>query len=168
MSEPIFERDKNVKVFWTEKDTLMARARMEDTAHALEADVEFAYPGLEIVGIEGRFVRQPHPECGMALKRLEQAMGLQIKKGLIQNLEETIGGAYGCTHMTNLVLEACFAGLQGSFEKGKQVIESSISPMPEAREERINIFLKFRPQTRNACVVFSDQSPLMKKIEELD
>lgn len=167
MDEPIFERDKNVKVFWTDGGTLLARARMSDTAHTIEADVEFTYPGLEITGIEGRFVRQPHPECGMALKQLEEAKGLRIEKGLIQTLEDTIGGPHGCIHMTNLVLEACFAALQGSFEKGKQVIEKSLSPMPETREERIKIFLKFRPQTRNACVVFSDESPLMKKIEEL-
>ncbi len=88
---------------------------------------------------------------------LPRAVGLEIKKGLTQRMEQTIGGKDGCSHLTNLVMEACHASIQGQYLSLRESFDDLLDQMTHT--ERTKWFLTARPQMIDSCVAYRGDSP---------
>jgi len=164
MSDVIYRRKKDVSIHLIDGGITVI-AHMEDRAHEMVAEVDVFLPGMKILDVRGRMIRIPHEECRKALATLPRAVGLEIKRGLSVLMEETIGGGTGCSHMTNLVMEACYCSFQGQYAAFRERFPDLGDDMTP--EERMKLFMTMRPQMLNSCALYSDDSILVKKAREL-
>jgi len=110
----LFHRRKDSRVEWDEAAGLFeARVDMRDRFHDKGVRVVFSYPDLVIRAVEPRMDRTPYPVCPDALARAAECVGMKVQAGLQLMMNRTIGGSEGCTHVTQLVLDACHAAVQG-------------------------------------------------------
>ena len=110
----LFHRRKDSRVEWDEAAGLFeARVDMVDRFHDMGVRVVLSYPDLVIRAVEPRMDRTPYPVCPDALARAAECVGMKVQAGLQLMMNRTIGGPEGCTHVTQLVLDACHAAVQG-------------------------------------------------------
>jgi len=164
MSEVIYRRNKNVSIHLIDGGITVI-AYMADRVHEMEVEVDVGLPGMEILDVRGRMIRIPHEGCEKALAALPRAVGLEIKRGLSVKMEETIGGSIGCSHMTNLIMEACYCSIQGQYAAFRENFPDLGDDMTP--EERMKLFMTIRPQMINSCALYSDESELVKGARKL-
>jgi len=164
MSDVIYRRNKDVSIRLI-NGGITVTAHMQDRAHQMEVDVDVELPSMKILDVRGRMLRVPHEGCEKALSVLPRAVGLGIKRGLSVMMEETIGGSIGCSHMTNLVMEACYCSVQGQYAAFRQNFPDLGDDM--LPEERMKLFMTISPNMINSCALYSDESELVKKARKL-
>ncbi len=156
---PIFNRKKNVDIHLGD-GFITVDAHMADNYHEMEVSLDISIPAMIITDIRGQMIRVPHERCREALAALPHAKGLEIKKGLTQRMEETIGGKVGCSHLTNLVMEACHASIQGQYLSLRESFGDLLDEMTPA--ERTKWFLTTRPQMIDSCAAYRGDAPIVK------
>ncbi|MBN1572938.1 MAG: DUF2889 domain-containing protein [Deltaproteobacteria bacterium] len=156
----VYNRKKDVNIYITDFG-LTVVAVMEDRAHNMEVELDIELPTMVISDIRGRMPRIPREECREALPALQRAAGLEIKRGLSVKMEETIGGKIGCSHMTNLVMEACYCSFQGHYMKLREIAGDILDEMSDP--ERMKAFVSIMPRMLDSCIVYSEASSLIKE-----
>jgi len=122
----LFHRRVESRVTWDETQSAFdVRVDMNDAFHDIGVRVTFSYPDLVIRQVVPRMDRTPYPVCPSALERASACVGLQVQVGLQLLVQRSIGGAEGCRHITQLVLDACHAAVQGLLaihsDRGSQI-----------------------------------------------
>lgn len=154
----LFHRKKDYRVLWNSTENrFMVTVSMKDPFHDMGVEVVFQYPDLIIVSIKPWVNQTPYPICPTALIRISKCVGLQVKPGLAFLLERQIGGKEGCTHLTNLILDACHISVQGLL--AKKCMEMGNPQQPYPPEDKIAFLEQHRLSVRNTCVAYSVQSP---------
>jgi hypothetical protein len=156
--KPPFNRKKNVDIRTADR-SIIVTAHMVDNYHEMEAELRISMPDMVIRSVVGRMIKVPDERCREAGAVLEKAVGLEIKRGLTQLMEQTIGGRNGCSHMTNLVMEACHASVQGIYLSLRGEFGDILDEMTIA--ERVKSFMLMRPQMIDSCVSYRSTSPLI-------
>ena len=81
--------------------------------HHLIARLWVRGPDLTITAAEAEMRRVPRDLCPEILPGLQKLVGLRIITGYTQKVKNLIGGAKGCSHLTNLFLTMGPAAVQG-------------------------------------------------------
>jgi hypothetical protein len=156
----VFNRKKNVDIRLGDGFITVA-AHLSDNYHEMEVVLDITIPEMVITDIRGRMIRVPHEHCRDALNTLTAAVGLEIRKGLTQRMEKAVGGKIGCTHFTNLVMEACHASIQGQYLSLKDTFGDLLDEMTPT--ERTKWFLTTRPEMIDSCVAYRGGSPAVEE-----
>lgn len=156
-----FTRTEYVGIERPAKERVIAHGFLDDYIYSMELDVEFSLPQHEITRIDGRMKRYTTPECPSADEILQSAVGMRIEPGLTDKIKKEIGRA-GCRHYATLLLECCHAVGSASITFARQDLEEEGLPADDDAVRRR--FLELRPDMRNSCMVYSEQSPLMKRL----
>ncbi|MBN1882603.1 MAG: DUF2889 domain-containing protein [Deltaproteobacteria bacterium] len=164
MTDVIYRRKKDISIRSIDGG-ITVLVHMEDRVHEMKVEVDVGLPKMKILDIRGHMIRIPHEECGKALEALPRAVGLEIKRGLSVLMEETIGGSIGCTHMTNLVMEACYCSIQGQYAAFRETFPALGDDLTP--EERMKLFMTMRPDMINSCALYSNDSELVKRARKL-
>ncbi len=103
---------------------------------------------LTILAAEAKTLAGPFQICPDAAGNIKNMVGLQISKGWRRSVQKAIGGAAGCTHITEMMGPIATTALQTIFGE-------------EARQRRAgmsDIDKQNRPTTslRNSCLAFAD------------
>jgi hypothetical protein len=159
----VFNRKKNVDIRLLD-GFITVTAHMADNYHEMAVVLDITIPGMVITCIHGRMIRVPHERCRDGLTALPGAVGLEVKRGLTQRMEETIGGKDGCSHLTNLVMEACHASIQGQYLSLREAFGDLLDEMTPA--ERTKWFLTTRPQMIDSCVAYRGDSPIILEAKQ--
>jgi len=159
----VFNRKKNVDIHLGD-GFITVTAHMADNYHEMEVVLDIAIPDMVITSITGRMIRIPHERCREGLSALSRAVGLEIKKGLTLRMEEAVGGKDGCSHLTNLIMEACHASIQGQYLSLKESFGDLLDEMTPT--ERTKWFLETRPQMIDSCVAYRHDSPAVIEAKE--
>jgi hypothetical protein len=157
---PIFCRNKHVG---TENvpEGLKIRTVVEETFFSAEVELMVHLPGLEIAAVKGQIRRAVTPSCWKALPLLQKVVGERVSEGLTKRVDDLIGRADGCTHMTNLVLESCHAAALG-FRQQKM---AEFEAQGLSHEEFYREWVRTRPkELLNSCVAFAEGSPLLARL----
>lgn len=148
MEELILERNRQYKVFWTERSSYLFKCSFEDNYHHLEVEVEVTFPDWIIVNATGKWVRWPHEICLQALDILGKLKGLYVGKGFRQKLTELAVGPHGCTQVFDIVLETSiltlFVGNRARLDK--------IEKQPESPDEQVERLARERPWIIDSCL----------------
>lgn len=156
----VFNRKKNVDIHLND-GFITITAHMADNYHEMEVVLDITIPDMVIADVRGRSIRIPHERCADALSVLPRAVGLEIKKGLTQRMEQTIGGKIGCSHLTNLVMEACHASIQGQYLSLRGSSGGLLDEMTPT--ERTKWFLTTRPQMIDSCAAYRGDAPIVRE-----
>ncbi|MDP2726911.1 MAG: DUF2889 domain-containing protein, partial [Dehalococcoidia bacterium] len=157
---PTFFRNKHVG---TENvaDGLRIRTTLEETFFSAEVEVHVKMPSLEIASVTGQMRRGITPQCSGALAILHKVEGERVSEGLTKRVDDLIGRADGCTHMTNLVLESCHAAALGF----RQVKMAEAEAQGLSHEDFYAEWVRTRPKELiNSCVAFAEDSPLLARL----
>jgi len=156
-----FTRTKYVTLDRPTKDKIVAHGILEDYIYAMDLDVEFSFPDCEITAITGKMRRYTTPECPSADKILQGAVGMRIESGLTNRVKKEIGRA-GCRHYATLLLECCHAVISAWIGFAKQDLEDEGLPVDDDAVRRR--LLEQAPNLKNSCMVYSEESALMKRL----
>jgi hypothetical protein len=150
----LFHRKKDYKVFWKEAENqFVVTVTMQDDFHDMGVEVVFQYPDLIITSIQPWMSRTPYLICPTALIQISHCVGLQVKPGMAFLLDRLIGGKEGCSHITNLVLDACHVSVQGLL--AKKSMETNHPKQPYPAEDKITFLEQHNLSVRNTCVAYS-------------
>jgi hypothetical protein len=158
-----FLRNKLVEVEPLSDGQVGVRWSVADDIFKAEVNIKVRPPDLEITELTGRVDRCPHQKCIEAPDLLEDAEGVLIGGGLRKIVKGTLAGPDGCMEMSNAVLECCNAVIlhftRPRIEAGEgQELELS----EEERNARAREMLKINPRLIRSCIVYQDDSPIMK------
>jgi hypothetical protein len=162
----IFDRSIKVQVDWMDEGKFKVTGHLSDTYHEMKLNVEFSHPKLKILNIKGEFIRYPHRECLPALASLDKLIGLRFKRDFFGQIQELVGGAAGCAHLNNLLYEMGQSVVQGRFAKSDESIDELEATLP--REKWTKLWLQMMPGMRNACIAWSDESPMVKEADKVE
>lgn len=160
----LFARNKHVGTEY-EDGKLKIRTTTEETFFSGWVEIWVALPSLEIVSAQGGWRRALNEECYAASAVLEKVVGERISEGLTKRIDDLIGRADGCTHLTNLFLESCHAAALGF--RQQRMAEALAAGL--SRDDFYREWVKTRPkELLNSCVAFQEDSPVLKRITTPD
>jgi hypothetical protein len=122
--------------------------------HHLIARLWVRGPDLTITAAEGEMKRVPRDLCPDILPGLQKLVGLRIITGYTQKVKDLIGGARGCSHLTNLFLTMGPAAVQGYW--------AAYGRKPGARSLNNPAILR----VIDSCHVWRKEGPLAQSVEE--
>lgn len=71
--------------------------------HHMIVDLDVAFPGFEITGVNVEFRERPHTECTEIVGDYQKLVGVSIARGFNAKVKELFGGPRGCTHIGALL-----------------------------------------------------------------
>ena len=102
-----FQRTKLVDVVNVDDATLSVHGILTDHIFGLEVDVTIAIDTQVIESIQGQWHREETPECSRAIPFLQEAVGLSIEDGAVNQKINKSVGRRACPHFANLLVECC-------------------------------------------------------------
>ena len=149
----IFRRRKDYSTEWDEQTQRMdVTVTMVDRFHDMGVTVTFTYPDLVIAAVTSRMTRTPYPVCPGALAAVQACAGMKVQAGLQLMLQRRAGGARGCTHLTQLVLDACHGAVQGLLAMASQR-ESQPGQLPA--QAKIDFLEERDLSIRDSCLAYA-------------
>ena len=150
----LFRRDKAFRVDWDEGgDSFTVTVDMVDQFHDMSVVTTFSYPDLEITSVTPRMTRTPYQICPTALAAAQGCVGMRVKPAVSLLLARSMGGSEGCSHVTNLVLDACHSAVQGLLAIRRQREQGRDAPIPP--EEKIAFLESHGLAVRDSCVAYT-------------
>ncbi|MDY6880044.1 MAG: DUF2889 domain-containing protein [Desulfatiglans sp.] len=141
--------DGSLNVFWKLRDSLMD----------IEVILKVKPPDLEIVEAEADLRRMPHQECSAALELIKKSTGIRVGAGLRKIADGLLGGPQGCKVLTQAVLESANAVI---LHFTRPNLKPNDYAGPDQKIEGSRAMVKANPRMAGSCVVFGENSPVMK------
>jgi len=152
----LFNRTKTFSVDWQEKAGLfVVRVDMLDAYHDMGVEVDIEYPALLLRAVRPRMDKTPYPVCPESLKRAQACVGMKIETGLHFRLQRAVGGVEGCSHITQLLADACSAAVQGLLAIESQGEDGRSRRIPAAK--KIEVLEKYRLPIRDTCRAYAGE-----------
>jgi hypothetical protein len=121
--------------------------------HHLIARLWVRGPDLTITAAQAEMKRVPRDSCPEILPGIQKLVGLRIITGYTQKVKDLIGGAKGCSHLTNLFLTMGPAAVQGYW--------AAYGRKPGARSLNNPAILR----VIDSCHVWRKDGPLAQSLE---
>ncbi len=142
----VFSRHKSSVVEVLDTENLKVMSTLSDTRHEMIMKVYISYPNLVIKDIDAQMIRMPDDECTPAQENIKKIIGLEIGPGFKKNVLQRIGDKYGCTHLTDMVLESAKSAIQANFTLRYQQLD---------KQERTKLL---KIELKDNCVLYMDKS----------
>jgi hypothetical protein len=161
----VCSRRKDVKVFLLPSGRqFRVLAEMQDEIHHMRIEMLVNNPSLRIKEISCEMPGVPDPYCREAVNCLKPLIDRQVGPGLTRGLQ--VSAENGCTHLLNLLREACDNLL---VTQGVLARDYYTEMFPGISEEQLqHIFLWFRPQLENSCIRYANNSLFMDKVRNVE
>nr|WP_246804272.1 DUF2889 domain-containing protein [Desulfosarcina cetonica] len=137
-------------------------AEMKDSIHHLCIEMVVNHPSLRIRSIRCDMVSVPDPICRQARHCFAELIGRRVLPGLLGKNKQN--PSTGCTHLSNLFHDACYNLIIAQGHIVKKQLDDLFPGITEA--QILKFFLKFRPELRNSCVRYADNSPMMDVVRK--
>ena len=142
-------------------DRVVARGKLVDSYHELEAEVWFSFPDLVIEKLNCRLTKHPHEECQDYKKHIEKLKGVRVGRKFFSSLIEKTGFPLGCAHMNNLIYEMGMAAVQARFARWDELAPLDIENIP--KDKLIKMYLEGMPGMVDACSAWASDSAMVKR-----
>ena len=158
-----FMRNKIVEVEPLSDGTLNVFWKLTDSLMEVEVILRVKPPDLEIVEAEANLRRMPHEKCSVAIELIKKSKGIRIGSGLRKIADGMLGGPEGCKVMTQAVLESANAVI---LHFTRPNLKPNDYASPDKKIEGSSAMVKANPRMAGSCVVFAENSPVMKGIDK--
>lgn len=154
-----FLRNKVVEVEPLPDGRLDVLWRLTDSFNDIEIRLKVQPPDLTITEAEANIKRNSVKECLSAPELIKKVIDVRIGPGLRKIVRSLIGGSKGCPRLFEGVMESSNAVIL-HFTKAQLEVGEKLSS--EERLEATRENLKNNPRMARSCIVFADDSPVMK------
>jgi hypothetical protein len=157
-------RKKNVEVFLMPSGKqFRVVAQMADGTHEIQINMVVNQPSLRIKTIDCKMTKVPDTLCRSGQAFFEPIIGRRVAGRLLSELKQR--ASEGCTHLINLFHDACYTLTLAQSELGRQELNTMFPELSEA--QLYNFFLWFRPEMRNSCVRYAEDSRFMDMLAQV-
>lgn len=111
---PFFERHKSIIINQVDDTTLEVTASMKDKFHEIKTQLVFDYNSQQITGAKVDMVTVPFDLCHEVCVKMNELVGLELKKGVTRWVNEIVGTSRGCSHLVDLVTDSVKALVQSA------------------------------------------------------
>jgi len=157
-----FLRNKVVEVEPLTDGSVVVSWRLTDDLLKAEITMKVQPPDLEIVEAEAKLERLPFKAWSSAPELIKKVEGVRVGAGLRKIVQGLLGGPKGCSVLVHAVLESSNAVILHFTRPGIQAGEKL---KDEERAAGTREALKTNPRLIGSCVVFQDDSPIMKGLD---
>jgi hypothetical protein len=115
----LFSRNRSIFIFEQEgggdkegKETLFIHGHLSDSFHEMALFLRVlssSDPPYFLKEAKGNFLRFPNPVCGEAAPKLQELEGMHLLPGNKKKIISRLTGPEGCSHLSDLVIEAARA-----------------------------------------------------------
>ncbi len=110
----LFAREKSIQVDQADDGTLEVTAHFKDKFHEINTFMVFDCNSKEILKAEAKMITVPFDLCHEVCGKMSGLTGLQGTKGINKWVKEIIGGARGCAHLVDMVMDSVKALTQAT------------------------------------------------------
>lgn len=157
-----YMRNKVVEVEPQSDGGLLVSWRLTDSLLDMEVQMRVQPPDLEIREAAARVKRCSTQECLSAQELIQKVVGVRVGSGLRKIVRGLLGGAEGCSRLTEAVLE-CSNAVILHFTLPQLQAGEKLSQ--EERLASTRAMLKVNPRLVRSCIVFADDSPIMQGLD---
>ena len=162
----LYNRKKDTQVYFVpEKRQFRVSVEMQDHVHHLRLTMMVKHPSLKIDDIQCEMTGVPDPVCRDAQQCLDALIGKKVGSGLVKELNGD-WNQHGCTHLKDLFHEACYCLTQSQDVHGKDELSQLFPGITE--EQVYKIFFWFRPDIKNGCLRYTQDTPFMQRVRSTD
>jgi hypothetical protein len=157
-----FLRNKVVEVAPQSDGSLAVSWRLADDLLKAEVNLKVQPPDLEIVEAEAtleRFGAETWPSAPELIKKVK---GIRIGSGLRKIVQGLLGGPKGCSLLVHAVLESANAVI---LNYTRPVVQLGEKLEGQEKVDSLREMIKTNPRLVRSCVVFQDDSPIMKGLD---
>ncbi|MFH2011857.1 MAG: DUF2889 domain-containing protein [Pseudomonadota bacterium] len=151
----LFERNKNIKVDIIKEGLLKAEAYLLDNVHHISTTFHISFPAREIIHAEANFQKAPYVEvCCQTSQKMANLVGLKIRRGFAEKVNERIGGECGCHHLVDITLEVARSMAQFIDNPQNLPLSDYIEDAGLIRNKIFEIY----PKIKNMCFAYNIQN----------
>ena len=159
----IYTKQKDVTITLTPDLRLQVDTRHIDLRHHMELAVRFTQPQLIIEDLSCKMNRYPHDDCIHAREALNPMIGQRMQPGIMRQAYRSVG-RNGCTHLTSLFQEACYAVIQGLGIYRREDLQRMVPGLSSEQTEKIMFDL--RPENIDSCTALKAEGPFVTAARE--
>lgn len=138
-------------------------AEMQDEIHHMRIRMTVGnHPYLTIKAVEFEMPGVPDPICIEACKLADILVGQNAMSGLKYGSKDDKNKT--CLLLKNLFRAACTVLLQGVSYVSEEELLAMFPGITE--EQRFKIYTLVRPDMKNSCLRYADDSPFMQRVKE--
>ena len=157
----VFSRTINVEMDWLGESSFEIRGTLDDHVHSLAARMLVGFPDYVVRDASAEITRMPYPGfCTGAVDVLPRLIGERIGRGFRKRVGEVVGGAESCNHLHTLINDMAASAFQMNYVAAKRhpEAEARMRELDNDEPRKRQMVLKWMPQLRNTCYVFSEAS----------
>ncbi|MEW6308740.1 MAG: DUF2889 domain-containing protein [Bacillota bacterium] len=153
-------------------DDFLLHAHLEDEVHIMDVQLVCRVDNGLILSAYATMGKVPYPEtCPKVLSLVDRVVGLRIERGVSHAIRQAVGGPQGCTHLSDLVIEACRAYIPSIGRREMVNLEQTYREMglDEAEIERrvmAEIYRLGSVLLPDSCLVYARDKTAVSQREE--
>lgn len=109
-----FERHKSIIIDQIDENTLEVTGYMKDKFHEIKTHMVFDCISQQLTGAKVDMVTVPFDLCHEVCVKMNELVGLELKKGVTRWVNEIVGTSRGCSHLVDLVTDSVKALVQAA------------------------------------------------------
>lgn len=159
----LYTKQKDVTITLTPELQLHVATCHNDVRHHMELTILFSQPRLIIEDLTCTMHRYPHDACTDARDALRPMIGQPMQPGIIRAAYACVG-RNGCTHLTSLFQEACYAVIQGLGIYRREDLQQMVPGLSPAQTTKI--LLSLRPELIDSCTAWKREGDFITAAEK--
>lgn len=100
--ELIAQRAISPRAYRLKNGNLLVESELLDGFHLIHISLEIEPKERKIIRAKAEMQKVPHDICSTVLVKVKRLKGLVIKKGILKDVSDILGGETGCVHLRNL------------------------------------------------------------------
>ena len=124
-------------------------------SHDLRVELRARYPQGTVLSANARMDEVPYGDiCRETGKLMDSLVGLEIRPGISKEIARMVGGAEGCTHLVDMVLDLSKAFFQINFLETYSPYPGKFEAMGDDHLKRLDV-LENIPAVKDSCWAFN-------------
>lgn len=134
---PIRQRHQTISIDWADENCLEVSAHFTDNFHDIKTTIVIDCVSRKITFADARMDLVPYDLCHEVCIKMKDLVGLEVKKGVVKEINEVVGTSRGCSHLADMTVDSvkafaqavplCFLTEEMSFEEKLDKIKTANS-----------------------------------------
>ena len=157
--QALYHRTKEVNIYPLADDRFLIESFLRDEIHDVHAEVEIAYPSLEIIAARSEVRSGPFTDvCNLTHPNMQKLVGMRVARGFTQVARAAVGGSSGCHRVSELVVEIAQAAYQLHFVRFFGSLPREVREAEDDPAARHAAVLQAVPGMRDTCFSYSEDN----------
>lgn len=150
------QRNITIELFDSGPDDVTLVGTMLDEEHLIKLQMKVNLPDEQITHSKIQMIRVPFPVCREVHSLAERLVGLRIQRGVLNEINERLGGRVGCSHIKELATSIIYFAASDLVRRRVSVDPTCTDYAMKPPEER---FMLTKEVLRDSCLAYCQTTP---------